>query len=70
MKPEMNRHSITESAMHSRSAYVFDAEELDALHQWLLTKEILDVDDDMRLLIEERWPEFLSKLLPPRDRMH
>jgi hypothetical protein len=59
-----------ELAMHSRSAYVFDTEELDALHQWLRTKEILDVDDEMRLLIEERWPELLIKLLPPRDRMH
>jgi hypothetical protein len=56
--------------MHSRSAYVLDADELDALHQCLLTSDILKVDDEMRILIEERWPDLASKLLPPREQMH
>jgi hypothetical protein len=56
--------------MYSRSAYVLDAEELDALHECLLTTDILEVDDEMRILIEERWPELADKLLPPRAKMH
>jgi len=56
--------------MHSRSAHVLDAEELDALHECLLENDVVEVDDDMRILVEERWPELICKLLPPRERMH
>lgn len=56
--------------MHSRSALVLDAEELEALHQCLLAHDVVEVDDDMRLLVEEYWPELTDRLLPPRGRMH
>ena len=56
--------------MHSRSAIVLDAEELEALHECLLAHEVVAVDHDMRLLVEENWPELTEKLLPPRERMH
>ena len=56
--------------MQSRSAHVLDAEELEALHQCLLANDVVAVDDDMRLLVEENWPELTAKLLPPRERMH
>jgi hypothetical protein len=56
--------------MHSRSALVLDAEELEALHECLLTNDAVVVDHDMRLLVEETWPELTDKLLPPRERMH
>ena len=56
--------------MFSRSALVLDADELDALHECLLSNDIVDVDEDMRILVEENWPELIGKLLPPRERMH
>lgn len=55
---------------HSRSALVFDADELEALHECLLANEVVAVDDEMRLLIEEHWPELVDRLKPPRERMH
>ena len=59
-----------EVVMYSRSALVFDAEELEALHEYLLMNDVVAVDDDVRLLVEEQWPELTGKLLPPRERMH
>jgi hypothetical protein len=56
--------------MHSRSALVLDSQELEALHECLLLHEVVAVDDDMRILVEENWPELTGKLLPPRERMH
>jgi hypothetical protein len=56
--------------MHSRSAHVLDADELDALHECLIQHDVVEVDDEMRILVEERWPELTGKLLPPRERMH
>lgn len=56
--------------MQSRSALVLDAEELEALHECLMMNDVVVVDHDMRLLVEERWPELTGKLLPPRERMH
>jgi hypothetical protein len=56
--------------MYSRSALVLDAEELEALHECLLMNDVVAVDDDMRWLVEEKWPELTGKLLPPRERMH
>jgi hypothetical protein len=56
--------------MYSRSALVLDADELEALHQCLLTNDVVAVDDDMRILVEEQWPELTGKLLPPKERMH
>ena len=56
--------------MYSRSALVLDNDELEALHECLLINEVVSVDDDMRILVEERWPELTGKLLPPRERMH
>jgi hypothetical protein len=59
-----------ELVMYSRSVLVFDAEELEALHEYLLVNDIVAVDEDTRLLVEEQWPELTGKLLPPRERMH
>jgi hypothetical protein len=56
--------------MHSRSALVLDAEELEALHECLLVNDVVAVDEEMRILVEENWPELTAKLLPPRERMH
>ena len=56
--------------MYSRSALVFDVEELEALHEYLLMNDVVAVDEDTRLLVEEQWPELTGKLLPPRERMH
>ena len=55
---------------HSRSALVLDAEELDALHQCLLAHDVVAVDEEMRILVEENWPELLDRLQPPGERMH
>ena len=59
-----------QESMISRSALVLDAEELEALHECLIVHDVVAVDDDMRILVEERWPELTGKLLPPRERMH
>jgi hypothetical protein len=56
--------------MYSRSACVLDPDELAALHKCLEANDIVVVDDDMRILVEENWPELIVKLLPPRERMH
>ena len=56
--------------MYSRSALVLDNEEMEALHQCLLANDVVAVDDEMRILVEENWPELTGKLLPPRERMH
>jgi hypothetical protein len=56
--------------MHSRSALVLDSDELEILHECLLANDVVAVDEDMRILVEENWPELIGKLLPPRERMH
>ena len=56
--------------MMSRSGLVLDAEEMEALYECLMMNEVVAVDEDMRILVEENWPELSSKLLPPRERMH
>jgi hypothetical protein len=56
--------------MTSRSGLVLDTDEMEALHQCLLANEVVAVDEDMRILVEENWPELIAKLLPPRERMH
>lgn len=54
----------------TRSALIFEPEELDALHECLLANEVVVVDDDTRIVIEENWPELIDKLLPPKERLH
>lgn len=54
----------------TRSGLVLDAEELAALHECLVTHDAVVVDHDMRLLVEEQWPELIAKLVPPRERLH
>ena len=56
--------------MMSRSGLVLDAEELEALHECLLANDVVVVDHDMRLLVEERWPELTDRLMPPKERLH
>ena len=56
--------------MMTRSALVFEPEELDALHECLLENEVVVVDEDTRILIEENWPELIGKLMPPPERLH
>jgi hypothetical protein len=56
--------------MLSRSGLVLDNEELEALHECLLTNDVVVVDHDMRILVEERWPELTGKLMPPKERLH
>jgi hypothetical protein len=56
--------------MMSRSGMVLDAEELEALHECLLANDVVVVDHDMRLLVEERWPELTDRLMPPKERLH
>ena len=56
--------------MFSRSGLVLDAEELETLHECLLANDVVAVDDDMRILVEENWPELAGKLLPPKEKMH
>jgi len=56
--------------MYSRSSLVLDADELEALHECLMSNDVVVVDHDMRLLVEERWPELTGKLMPPKERLH
>ncbi len=56
--------------MVSRSALVLDIDEMEALYQCLVANDVVAVDEEMRLLVEENWPELAGKLLPPRHRMH
>ena len=56
--------------MYTRSSLVLDADELEALHECLMTNDVVVVDHDMRLLVEERWPELTGKLMPPKERLH
>lgn len=56
--------------MNSRSGLVLDTDEMEALYQCLLANDVIAVDEDMRILVEENWPELTAKLLPPRERMH
>lgn len=56
--------------MMSRSGLVLDADELEALHECLIVHDVVVVDHDMRLLVEERWPELTGKLMPPKHRLH
>lgn len=56
--------------MTSRSSLVLDAEELAALHECLVNHEVVVVDYEMRLLVEEQWPELAGKLMPPPERLH
>ena len=56
--------------MITRSSLVLDAEELEALHECLMVNDVVVVDYDMRLLVEERWPELTDKLMPPKERLH
>jgi hypothetical protein len=54
----------------SRSALIFEPDELDALHECLLANEVVEVDDELRIVVEENWPELIGKLLPPRHQLH
>ena len=56
--------------MMSRSSLVLDADELEALHECLMANDVVVVDHDMRLLVEERWPELTDRLMPPKERLH
>jgi hypothetical protein len=56
--------------MTSRSSLVLDADELAALHECLVNHDVVVVDHDMRLLVEEQWPELIPKLMPPPERLH
>jgi hypothetical protein len=56
--------------MYTRSALVLDAEELEALHECLMNHDAVVVDHDMRLLVEETWPELTDRLVPPKERLH
>jgi hypothetical protein len=56
--------------MFSRSSLVLDADELEALRQCLIDHDVVVVDHDMRLLVEEQWPELAGKLMPPKERLH
>ena len=52
------------------AAWCLDAEELEALHECLMMNDVVVVDHDMRLLVEEHWPELTDKLMPPKERLH
>lgn len=56
--------------MISRSSLILDAEELESLRQCLIDHDVVVVDHDMRLLVEERFPELTGKLMPPKERLH
>jgi hypothetical protein len=35
-----------------------------------MANDVVVVDHDMRLLVEERWPELADRLMPPKERLH
>ena len=47
------------------SDHVMVQEDFERLHKFLLETEVLpEVSDDMRHLVEEKWPELVHKLPP------
>ena len=49
---------------------VFDPDDLDSIHDCLMSSDVVAVSDEVRVIVEVNWPEFIEKLLPPRERMH
>jgi hypothetical protein len=49
---------------------LFDPDDLEGIHQYLLSNEVVDLSDEMRIIVEENWPELLTKVIPPRHKMH
>jgi hypothetical protein len=49
---------------------LFDPDDLEGIHQYLLANEVVDLSDEMRMIVEENWPELLTKVIPPRHKMH
>jgi hypothetical protein len=47
-----------------------DPDDLEGIHEYLMGSEVVDGPDELRMIVEENWPELLHKIKPPRSRMH
>jgi hypothetical protein len=56
--------------MRNLPAASFDIDDLEGIHEYLMAADVVQVSDELRLIIEEYWPELTHKLQPPRERMH
>ena len=45
-------------------------DDVDAIHQLLVSHEVVDGPPELRAIVAARWPELLHKVKPPRSEMH
>jgi hypothetical protein len=47
-----------------------DCTDLDAVHEFLMTNDLVKGSEELELLVRRHWPELLHKLVPPLEKMH
>ena len=54
----------------SHRDFDFDGNDLDGLHEFLLTSDLVQGPPELWSIVEENWPELLERIVPPRERLH
>ena len=47
-----------------------EIDDLDEIHEFLLSADVVEGSPEFREMVAELWPELLHKVKPPRSEMH